>query len=73
MVWKHTKNNIYAGIAFWFEHKDEYHGDDPLKLYAISIAELEKKLGGKIDFFCNLPDKIEKEMKSKAAIAGFGL
>ena len=37
------------------------------------IAELEKKLGGKIDFFCNLPDKIEKEMKSKAAIAGFGL
>ena len=38
-----------------------------------AIAELEKKLGGKIDFFCNLPDKIEKEMKSKAAIAGFGL
>lgn len=73
VVWKHTKNNIYAGIAFWFEHKNEYHGDDPLKPYAISIAELEKKLGGKIDFFCNLPDKIEKEMKSKAAIAGFGL
>ena len=73
VVWKHTKNNIYAGIAFWFEHKNEYHGDDALKPYAISIAELEKKLGGKIDFFCNLPDKIEKEMKSKAAIAGFGL
>lgn len=73
IVWKHTKSNVYAGIAFWFEHKNEYHGDDSLKGYAISIDELERKLGNKIDFFCNLPDKIENEMEKKAATTGFGL
>lgn len=71
VVWKRTSLNVYSGIAFWFEHKNEYHGDDSLKGYAIS--ELEQKLGGKIDFFCNLPDKTEKAVEKTAATMDFGL
>ncbi len=73
VVWKRTSLNVYSGIAFWFEHKNEYHGDDNLKGYAISISELEKKLGNKIDFFCNLPDHTEKAVEKTAATMDFGL
>lgn len=73
VVWKRTSQNLYSGIAFWFEQKNEYHGDDSLMGYAISIDELERKLGGKIDFFCNLPDKIENSVEKTAATMDFGL
>lgn len=73
VVWKRTSQNLYSGVAFWFEHKNEYHGDDALRGYAISIDELEQKLGGKIDFFCNLPDDIENKVERTAATRDFGL
>lgn len=73
LVWKRTNSNIYSGIAFWFEHTSVNHGSDALKGYAISISELEKKLGNKIDFFCNLPDNIEKKVEKTAATLDFGL
>ena len=73
LVWKRTSENKYYGIAFWFEHTNVYHGDDSLKGYACSIDEVEKKLGNKIDFFCNLPDNIENKVESIAAITSFGL
>lgn len=73
VVWKRTALNVYSGIAFWFEHTNVYHGDDALKGYAISIDELEKKLDGNIDFFCNLPDDIETKVEKTAATLDFGL
>ena len=73
VAWKRTSLNVYSGIAFWFEHTNVYHGDDSLKGYAISIDELEKKLGGKIDFFCNLPDETENAVEKTAATMDFGL
>lgn len=73
VVWKRSKLGVYSGLAFWFEHTNVYHGDDALKGYVISIAELEKKLGGQIDFFCNLPDKTERQVEGTAATMDFGL
>lgn len=73
VVWKRSAINAYSGIAFWFEQANVNHGDDALKGYAISIDELEKKLGGNIDFFCNLPDDIETKVEKTAATLDFGL
>ena len=73
VVWKRSKLNAYTGLAFWFEHSNQYHGDDALKSYVVSISELEKKLGGKIDFFCNLPDKTESKVENMTATMDFGL
>lgn len=73
IVWKRTGLNVYSGIAFWFEHTNVNHGSDALKGYVISIGELEKRLGNKIDFFCNLPDKTEKAVEKTAATMDFGL
>lgn len=51
----------YKAIGFWFKHED--NNGTSLKPYIISIKELEEKTG--IDFFCNLPDNIEREVESK--------
>ena len=48
--------NTYQAIGFWVEHKS-YGGNADLRSWAVSIDELEEKTG--IDFFCNLPDRIE--------------
>ena len=48
--------NTYKAIGFWVEHKS-YGGNPDLRSWAVSIDELEEKTG--IDFFCNLPDRIE--------------
>ena len=49
----------YKAMAFWIEHTDgvDTTSGDDLKKYMISIDQLEEYTG--IDFFCNLPDKIE--------------
>ena len=73
VVWKRAKLNVYSGLAFWFEHTNVYHGDDALKGYVVSISELQNKLGNKIDFFCNLPDKTEAQVEKVAATMDFGL
>ena len=54
--------DTYHAIAFWTLHKDESDTNKNYGDYVISIDELEKRTG--IDFFCNLPDDVEKEVES---------
>lgn len=54
-------NGFYDAIGFWLEHK-AYNNNDSYKNYALSIDELESKTG--LDFFHNLPDKIENEIEA---------
>ena len=54
-----STNGGYAAVAFWMEHKE--NTDTNFKNYAVSIDELEELTG--IDFFCNLPDDIEKTVE----------
>jgi endonuclease G len=57
------KNNMgYKAMAFWAEHLNEDHSNDPLSNYVINIRELERRTG--IDFFCNLPDDIEEDVET---------
>lgn len=52
----------YKAIGFWMEHKSTaYTGQESLGSYAVNIHSLEARTG--IDFFCNLPDKTEKEVE----------
>ena len=60
----------YKSIGMWFPHTNEYHGDDKLSDYAMSIKDLEAKTG--IDFFCNLPDDIERDVESKKILSDWG-
>ncbi|WP_373720926.1 DNA/RNA non-specific endonuclease [Bacteroides heparinolyticus] len=62
------KNGSFYAIGFWIEHRDDYgykYGDnvsaDVLKQYVVSIDVLEQKTD--LDFFCNLPDDIEKKVE----------
>lgn len=59
----------YQAMGFWMEHRDdygyEYDNFAPsavMKQYALSIDELEQKSG--LDFFCNLPDRVEDMVES---------
>lgn len=62
LMWKKKVNgsNTYKAIGFWVEHKS-YGGNPNVSSWAVSIDELEKKTG--IDFFCNLPDRIENPIE----------
>lgn len=51
----------YSAMAFWVDQTASWRMDETLAQHAISIDELEKLTG--IDFFCNLPDKIENEVE----------
>ena len=55
------KGDTYKALGFWVEHLNEDHSSDPLINYAVNIDKLEELTG--IDFFCNLPDNIEKEVE----------
>ena len=50
-------------MAFWVEHTTQNKAGDNLANYIINIHHLEQKTG--IDFFCNLPDKIEEEVENQ--------
>lgn len=52
----------YKALAFWVEHLNEDHSNDPLINYVINVRELERRTG--IDFFCNLPDDIENDVET---------
>lgn len=52
----------YNAIAFWFEHTNEVVSNVNLGDYVISVAELEQRTG--IDFFCNLPDNVERSVEN---------
>ena len=56
-----VKDGKYKALAFWTEHTSTAIKKPNPRDYAISIKELESKPG--IDFFCNLPDKIEQEVE----------
>jgi DNA/RNA non-specific endonuclease len=49
----------YKAIGFWFKH--ENNQEKSLKPYVVNIKELENLTH--IDFFCNLPDDIEKKVE----------
>lgn len=53
------RNDTYKGVGFWFQHKSTHSGT--VADYAVSIDELEELTG--IDFFCNLPDKLENSIE----------
>ena len=54
------KSGTYKAIGFWVEHKSVV--SETFSNCAVSIDELERLTG--IDFFCNLPDKIEEAVES---------
>ena len=54
--------DTYRALAFWTEHLPTTQSVADLSIYAISIDELENRTG--IDFFCNLPDEVEKEVEA---------
>ena len=55
--------DTYHAIAFWTLHKDESDTNKNYGDYVISIDELEQRTG--IDFFCNLPDDVEKTVEAE--------
>lgn len=63
------KSNSYYGIAFLMNHNNNTGGN--LSDYAISIDELEEITG--IDFFCNLPDKLENTLESSKDLKSWNL
>ena len=68
---KQSSGNVkYDAMAFWIEHKNCTDNNNALKKYVITIDELEKKTG--IDFFCNLPDDIEKKVESTVNMGLWG-
>lgn len=52
----------YQAIGFWFEHRGDYPSSESLKAHVVNIKKLEELTG--LDFFCNLPDYIEKRVES---------
>ena len=61
----------YRAMAFWAQNENVDRSGDDLAKYAISIDELEQRTG--IDFFCNLPDDIEKTVESTVGYKAWGL
>ena len=57
----HTPEGQYKAMGFWVQHTDTNQSDDLTK-YVVSIHELEQNTG--IDFFCNLPDDIERQVEN---------
>ena len=59
-----VKNGAYTSIGFWVSHSDYDVGESDqkaLKSRAVSIDRLEELTG--IDFFHNLPDKVENAVE----------
>lgn len=63
------KGESYQAIGFLVEHRDDYGYDNDHQApvsqtlaHALSIDELEEQT--QLDFFCNLPDKIETEVET---------
>lgn len=64
-----VKNGNYHAIGLWFEHKA--NSDTNLLPYVVSIDVLEQKTG--IDFFCNLPDKVEESVEQSVVPSFWGI
>lgn len=58
-----SNKHKYSAFGYWFPHENkEFEKGDKLGKYVVNIKTLEDKTG--IDFFCNLPDEIEKEVEN---------
>lgn len=63
-----SNKHKYSAFGYWFPHENkEFEKGDKLGKYVVNIKTLEDKTG--IDFFCNLPDEIEKEVENVDAEA----
>lgn len=51
-------SDTYHTLAFWTEHTNTADNNRHYADYAIPVSVLEERTG--IDFFCNLPDRIEQ-------------
>lgn len=60
----------YKAMGFWVEHINADLSGDSLKDYMMSIDELEERTG--IDFFCNLPDDVERQVEDNMSPAVWG-
>ena len=59
-----TKQYSYSAFGYWFLHENKaFDKSDLLGNYVVNIKTLEDKTG--IDFFCNLPDDIEKKVETQ--------
>ena len=61
----------YRALAFWAKNENVDRSGDDLAKYVISIDELERLTG--IDFFCNLPDDVEKSVEGTVGYNAWGL
>lgn len=60
---KSQNQYTYSAFGYWFLHENKaFENGDKLGKYVVNIKTLEDKTG--IDFFCNLPDEIEKEVEN---------
>ena len=66
---KASKSYKYSAFGYWFPHVDKAFDakNDKLGNYVVNIKTLEEKTG--IDFFCNLPDDIEKQVEEQSVDA----
>ena len=67
---KDTTQGGYAAIGFWMKHEANYDQagtTSQLGKYAVTIDRLEDLTG--IDFFCNLPDEIEKKVEANLVLS----
>ena len=64
-----TKSYNYSAFGYWFPHENKAFDSktDKLGNYVVNIKTLEEKTG--IDFFCNLPDDIEKQVEEMSTDA----
>lgn len=67
---KSTVNEGYKAIGFYLEHRSFYEDEKTLSPYIVSIDKLENLTG--IDFFCNLPDRIENQVENNVTPAAWG-
>ena len=61
----------YEALGLWTFHQNDSDSNTDYGKYAITIDELERRTG--IDFFCNLPDDVEKKVESKIDSFFWGL
>lgn len=59
----------YQALGFFAEQKNEWSTNADLRDYVVSIDELEELTG--IDFFCNLPDKVESEVEKSVTLSAW--
>lgn len=65
------KGTQYDAIALWIDQITKWDSDEKnFAQFAISIDELERRTG--IDFFCNLPDDIEKQVEAQTSTTVWG-